>query len=324
MDLIAILFGSSIIGFIGVWSKWVISIFAPLVLLLIYHGVRIQAKTYGDSIPKTLNTKIYGCLIRKDNEPSSYFWGKWFIGSIQGGEDQGGTIYMICTTAMFDSLMINKRDEDEDCDKFDMKSLRVDNGKFSTVTVSGSYHQRRIDEVSTDPIDADPRCPQKKIIDTIFNLRKRTQVVMITGNPGSGKSFIADLFIKAALLKPTGCFEGCTEVRYCYNFNPSEPNTFFTNVYRRVSPTKTKRLIVLLDEIDVLLDSIHRNDLPPNPKFPREVSDKTSWNRFMDNFDRGYYPWVTVIMTSNRTRAQLDAMDKSFLREGRVDQWYKL
>ena len=80
-----------------------------------------------------------------------------------------------------------------------------------------------------------------------------------------------------------------------------------------------------MDEIDILLRKIYRNEITSNYKYPKEVYDKSTWNRFLDNFDRGYYPWVTLIMTSNRTIEQIDEeLDSSFLRHGRVDQYFTL
>lgn len=308
------------------YLAWMLVTAAVTAFIAIRFGVRPRGKTYDNEPPNSLTSRIYDSLIPTDDKPGGPFIGWFFVGIIwSGNEGSGGRMYIISTEKTFKDLTSGKTLDDGEDETFENKTLKVENDRFKVVHITGNYHWRHIIETRTDPIDATPKECQKSILESIMLIPKKTQVIVITGDPGTGKSFIADLLIHRLLTNPTGSFEGCNEVRYCYGFNPLEPNTFFPRVYEKIKPTKKRRMVVLYDEVDIALERIHRNDLIPNPKFPREVSDKTSWNRFLDNFDRGYYPWITLIMTSNRTRAQIDTqLDPSFLREGRVDHWFSL
>lgn len=315
-----------VVELIIAYLSWLAFTVAIGFFIAVRKGFRPRGKTFDNDPPNSLLSRIYDSCVPTDDQPGGPFIGWVFLGIIRRSKEGGSTVYIVSTESTFKDLTSGKNEDDyEDDFKDGKKSLKVKADRFKVVHITGNYSWRHIIETRTDPIDAIPKKNQKGIIDSIVRIKKKSQVVMITGNPGTGKSFIADLLISDCLKHPRGCFEGCDEVRYCYGFNPLEPNTFFSNVYNRVKPSKKRRLIVLYDEVDVSLDKIKRNDLIPNPKFPREVFDKTSWNRFLDNFDRGYYPWVTLIMTSNRSQDQINPqLDSSFLREGRVDYWFSL
>ena len=50
------------------------------------------------------------------------------------------------------------------------------------------------------------------------------------------------------------------------------------------------------------------------------IHDKTSWNQFFDRFDRKYYPYIIIIMTTNEIPDYINKMDLSYIRDGRVNQ----
>ena len=65
---------------------------------------------------------------------------------------------------------------------------------------------------------------------------------------------------------------------------------------------------------------IHFNKIKRHRDCPIMIYDKATWNQFFDRFDRGYYPWTIIVMTSNVSPDVINHMDPSFIREGRVNQ----
>jgi hypothetical protein len=103
------------------------------------------------------------------------------------------------------------------------------------------------------------------------------------------------------------------------DFNPTDPGDHFSVLYNTSLSSKDKPLIVLLDEVDSLLKKIFNGNVMKHKLVHTQVIDKPSWNKFLDYFDRLIFPYVILIMTSNRTAEEIDSMDSSFLRSGRVN-----
>lgn len=132
----------------------------------------------------------------------------------------------------------------------------------------------------------------------------------IYGPPGKGKTYFS--YILANMLQ---CFMTDT-------YSPTDPGAGFSLLYNRYKSTLTKPLIVVLDEVDILLENIHHNKLEFHKNFKREIYDKTSWNSFIDKIEFGLFPNVILILTSNKTKEEIDMLDKSYLREGRMNLYF--
>jgi Cdc6-like AAA superfamily ATPase len=89
-------------------------------------------------------------------------------------------------------------------------------------------------------------------------------------------------------------------------------------------PTEEKPLILVLEEFDILINKIHHNLIQMHKHIPIQVKDKTSWNTLFDRIDRGLYPNLIVLLTSNVNPEYVDNLDKSYLRQGRVNNRYHL
>ena len=59
--------------------------------------------------------------------------------------------------------------------------------------------------------------------------------------------------------------------------------------------------------------------LEKNNEIPIEIYNKTTWNNFMD--DLIFYK-IIIIFTSNTCKSDLDKIDSSYLRKGRIDEYY--
>ena len=153
---------------------------------------------------------------------------------------------------------------------------------------------------------------QEKIIDDMsmyyINSRTNNCTSLIYGEPGSGKSMIPILLAKKWM---------STIVR---TFNPSEPGDSISSLYNEVNPSEDKPLIIVLDEVDIMIDKIHHNKIIPHKHIPTQVQDKTSWNRFLDDFNLGLFPYVILVLTSNLSADSIKIKyDPSYIREGRVN-----
>ena len=153
-----------------------------------------------------------------------------------------------------------------------------------------------------------PRPEQIAIIDTIKGHYKKTYhtVAMLHGPPGTGKSMIS-LFL-------TDTMKG----KYCNTLKPWQPGDSLANLYREAEPSENNPLIVAFDEFDSPLIEIHAG-IQPHKEIPIHVPNKQGWNMMFDQIDRGVYPFLIVVLTTNKTPEFIRSLDPSYIREGRVN-----
>ena len=90
-----------------------------------------------------------------------------------------------------------------------------------------------------------------------------------------------------------------------------------------MEPTPQKPLVIVFDEFDMVLEKIHVG-IPPHKNIPIAVSDKPSWNHLLDSIQRGMYPNIILILTSNRAPEYIHSLDPSYIRKGRVDLTFEM
>ena len=250
-------------------------------------------------IQKKINPKA---SVVSDEKPIGFIYGFWFIGFIYETVGERGSsssiLYMLCSNKYFSQISDNKIGEDA---KPGAKQVTIHEryGNFFCL----QYRKRKLNISAYKANQA-----QQVIIDPIVHMynEKYHVVAYVYGAPGSGKSLLAMLV--AAELNGT----------FCQTFNMTHPGDNFSELYYCVEPSKNKPLIILLDEVDMILDSIINKRVPHHKYIPISVIDKNGWNMFFDNIDRGYFPNVVFIMTSNQT-PETYREDSSLLRAGRVN-----
>jgi len=131
--------------------------------------------------------------------------------------------------------------------------------------------------------------------------------VFLSGKPGCGKTFFAYL-----MAQKLDCY-------LCDVYKGNEPSSNFNEVYTRARVSSEKPMIVIFDEVDILISEIHNNVNTEHKKYNKEIHDKTSWNSFMDKIEYGMFPYVIILMTSNKRRQEINKYDTSYLRDGRVN-----
>jgi ATP-dependent 26S proteasome regulatory subunit len=134
----------------------------------------------------------------------------------------------------------------------------------------------------------------------------------VYGPPGTGKSMIGILLAKelnGSIVK---------------TFNPSQPGDCIENLYSLIEPTEEKPLIILFDEFDIMIDSIH-SGISQHKNIPTQITNKTTWNMFFDDFNLGLYQNIVILLTSNVSPDDFKIKyDPSYIREGRVNNIYVL
>jgi len=232
--------------------------------------------------------------------------GKWYIAYIHKSSDDN-TIWIITTVTQFNELVKEVGDTIVWCPMTDQPMKKIRSIQRTGAFAHPWYRENKLS------LSMQPRDEQQIFIDTIIAHQKLTEhtVAFIWGNPGTGKSMIGLLL--ANNLKGT----------YCNTFSPWQPNDTLTYLYSECEPTAEKPLIIVFDEIDTHLIKIQKG-IPPHKDFPIAIQDKTSWNRMLDEIQRGMYPHLILLMTSNKSPEFIHSLDVSYMREGRVDLVFEM
>ena len=152
-----------------------------------------------------------------------------------------------------------------------------------------------------------------RIIDKIKEHQQKHShtVAYLWGKPGTGKSMIG-LFLAQEM-----------EGTYCNTMIPWQPNDTLMYIYSEAEPTEAAPLVIVFEEFDAAIVKIHVG-IEPHRTLPIDVSNKAGWNRMFDEIQRGIYPNLIVILTSNQPPSFFDSLDSSYIREGRVDITFEI
>jgi gluconate kinase len=179
----------------------------------------------------------------------------------------------------------------------------------------GSYENLYYSRLKVDLSMISPMGEQGYIVEDIMEKYKAKErlIVFIHGVTGAGKSSIGLLLAK--------------EMRgnYCNKFNPIEPGDNFQNMMRDMDIEETDErspLIVMMEEVDTIIETIHRGEVPTHKKVTTMIRNKSSYNTFFD--DMVIHTKIIFIMTSNKSKEEIDKLDPCYLRQGRVNAYYTM
>lgn len=128
---------------------------------------------------------------------------------------------------------------------------------------------------------------------------------MIAGPSGTGKSQIARMI--AVALNAT----------ICDDFNPTDAGECLATLLRITKPTHKNPLIIVLDEADQMFIDIHGQKIKEHEFLVTPVRNKPGWNTFADRLSE--VDNVILIITMNKSFKEIDEMDPSYTRYGRID-----
>ena len=153
-----------------------------------------------------------------------------------------------------------------------------------------------------------PYLSQDTIISQIQGHYEANQhtVALICGPPGTGKSMIGILLANHY------------KSIFCNTLKPWQPGDFLSSLYSEAEPRPDAPLIVAFDEVDNVITAVHAG-ISPHKSLAIAIPDKSGWNAFFDSVQRGLYPNVIFVLTSNRGVDYIRSIDPAYIREKRVD-----
>lgn len=277
----------------------------------------ILSSIFGWSMIKISSTKIkyiyqhvYVYSIRDGDEYIGWIAGLWFIGYIIKTNGERNE-----TTELYIFMNVNKSKNIFD----GIIKTEINKPQLSYWERSGNSYCYRYDNREISLPKLEPYDNQKFIISETIRImnekESKTSVILLSGPPGTGKSTIAT-FLAKELLSPL--IDKLDKVHYIDTFNPTMPGDEFGKIYRKINPTCNSPLIIVLEEIDIIINKIY-NNIPDHKYISIQIQNKTGWNIWFDKLDKGFYPHVYIIMTTNKSINYFDELDKSYMRNNRVN-----
>jgi len=240
-----------------------------------------------------------------------YSWGYWYVLHITSSDDDI-VVSMIATAESYRNLTEEPKEDNKSLFE---QGWKLDQCEKSSITIferSGAYTNPWFRRRTRDTKDI-PRGIQKQIVTEIIDdyMKRKHTVSYIYGNPGTGKSMIGLLIANEF------------SSYFCNTLKVWQPGDTLGLLLTEVEPTPQKPLIVVMDEFDLIIEKIHLG-LPLHKNIPIAVHDKSGWNHMLDSIQRGMYPNIILILTSNRGPDFIELMDPSYIRKGRVDLRFEM
>jgi len=296
----------TIISIIGIYPLYNIIVYT---MMYIFDYKYIHISSYGfistisplihyNTLTTSTGGKI-GYIISEDGQLFGYIY--------INGHDFGGYVYI--SNKLITQYKLLHFNEDRVMTKYD------DDKQYCTIFNYASNQIASEDTVvSYIHWNKTPTTIQSMVIEQIESTLKEnpennTCVVLLTGAPGIGKSMLCRLLAQKL------------NASLCEDYNPCSPKatTFTDLIQTHIQPTAAAPTVLVFEEVDVIIKQIHDGLIAPHPEFNIPVRNKTDWNNFLDRIDYGQYPNVILVMTTNKPRAWFDALDPSYMREGRVN-----
>jgi hypothetical protein len=292
--------------------------------LLLQNDLRIFTLSKKEDCLKLQEKIGKVCTHSTENGGYGFSFGYWYILNLDVKSSNDGTTYsawIVCTKRRFDLLMeespqkkktIKNLENTQKSMKEEFYVLEKSTGNYSNTY----YRMRTLERYCIVPSEA-----QQKIVDSELEIfrGKGSAVFFVSGPCGRGKSMTA-VFLAKAL-----------NAMYCEDCTPWEPGDSVQSMYMDFQHDtlgkKPGPIIVCFDEIDVVLEKMHAKQIPNNETVQTSVRDKMGWNKLFSKIERGLYPNLIIVMTSNKSPEEITVAlgnDRSFLRKGRIDRFYTL
>jgi hypothetical protein len=230
------------------------------------------------------------------------------------GDDIDHEIYIYTTKSYFNRLIETATTTYSSFSRIDSSSLENEESVKSIVPIwgrSGTYMSLWYSSINLDVRGLHAISTQSSIVYDIVNLfyKKKRLSVFLHGVVGAGKSTIGLLVAK--------------EIKggFCHTFNPTDPGDTLHSLMKE-SRAQHKPLVVVIEEADMMIRNIHTNSIQRHKNIQTSVYNKSTFNTFLD--DLMLYRNIIIILTSNKSKDEIDMLDTSYLRKGRIDATYSM
>ena len=180
----------------------------------------------------------------------------------------------------------------------------------------GGYENMYYSRLKVDLSMIYPIGDQSYIVQDILEKyrEKERLVVFIHGVTGAGKSSIGLLLAKEL------------NGNYSNKFNPIDPGDSFQSLLRDIDVHEDEEqrmpFVIVMEEIDTMIEAVHKGEVVNHKKVTTMIRNKASYNTFFD--DMIIYSKIILILTSNKSKEEIDKLDTSYLRNGRVNAYYTM
>lgn len=242
---------------------------------------------------------------------SGYSVGYWYLAHVSSSMDDNA-VWLIATTSSYNTL--SKEKEVSVSFSFNEKQgpLAIERAPFLVLDRNGSnnniYYRERSLKLSVKP-----KIAQQTILDDITHLlaKKKTAVVLLHGPPNVGKTMVSLIV--------------ANEIggRYCNCISPWEPGETIQALYNDSDISEKNPLIIAFDEVDSAIEQIHTG-ITPHKNIKICVRNKAGWNKMFDEIQKGFYPNIVVVMTTNKPVEFFNTLDTSYMAPHRVDKIYTI
>jgi hypothetical protein len=268
-------------------------------------------------IIKNMKNNFYCFTYDENKDPLKYLVEKSFFPQYFAYHDgiHSDNMTLFCNESQYNHLMMDESTKSKRTLQIEnlneTETNQFENNHIIYFTYSGSIGYNCISEMQINLPNIEQWYPyQESLYENIMQFYNEHNYckIFLSGEPGKGKTYFSYL-----LAQRLNCY--MTD-----QYNPTDPGEYLNNLYYRAKKISLKKpLIIMLDEVDVTIDKIQNKEIIPHKNFKSEVHDKISWNQFMDRISFGLYPYIIIVMISNKKKTQLDKTDPSYLRSGRVD-----